>query len=189
MHHKIVISRWMVYFLMIKKIVFNVYLFLREKESELGRGREKRRQRKLKQAPGSELSAQSSMQGLNSWTMKSWPELKLDALPTEPPRCPSSDFFFKFVYLFWEREKAWVGEGQRERERERERENLHQAPRSAQSPMWGSISQTVRPWSQPKSRVGRFAGWATQVRLTCPFRCIICLVPKMVKEAYSQTEN
>ena len=26
--------------------------------------------------------------GLNLRTLRSWPELKADALPTEPPRCP-----------------------------------------------------------------------------------------------------
>ena len=37
---------------------------------------------------GSELSAQSPTRGSNSWTVRSWPELKSDAQPTEPPRCP-----------------------------------------------------------------------------------------------------
>ena len=41
----------------------------------------------LRQAPGSELSAQSLTWGLNPWTMR-WPEPKSDAQPTEPPRRP-----------------------------------------------------------------------------------------------------
>ena len=41
-----------------------------------------------KQAPGSELSAQSPMQGSNSSTMRSRPDLKSDAQPTELPRRP-----------------------------------------------------------------------------------------------------
>ena len=56
---------------------FNVYLFLREREHEQRRGRERWRQN-LKQASGSELSAQSLMRGSNLWTMRSWPELKSD---------------------------------------------------------------------------------------------------------------
>ena len=45
---------------------------------EQGRGRERCTQNP-KQASGSELSAQSPMQGSNPWTMRSWPEPKLDA--------------------------------------------------------------------------------------------------------------
>ena len=49
-------------------------------------GAETGRHRNPKQAPGSELSAQSPMLGSNPWTVRSWPELKLDAQLTEPPR-------------------------------------------------------------------------------------------------------
>ena len=51
---------------------FNIYLFLgqRETEHEQGRGRERATQN-LKQAPGSELSAQSPTRGSNSRTMRS----------------------------------------------------------------------------------------------------------------------
>ena len=51
----------------------NVYLFLRERETdrgEQGRGQE-RETRNPKQAPGSELSAQSPTWGSNSQTMRS----------------------------------------------------------------------------------------------------------------------
>ena len=42
------------------KIFFNVYLFLRQRETEHERGRVREREtQNLKQAPGSELSAQS----------------------------------------------------------------------------------------------------------------------------------
>ena len=49
---------------------FNVYLFLTEMEHEQGRGRERDTQNP-KQAPGSELSAQSLTRGSNSWTARS----------------------------------------------------------------------------------------------------------------------
>ena len=60
----------------------DVYLFLRKRESQQGRGREREREQKrgrereretqnLKQAPGSELSAQSPSRGLNSRTARS----------------------------------------------------------------------------------------------------------------------
>ena len=48
-------------------------MFIFERETDIalaGRGRERETQN-LKQAPGSELSAQSPMQGLNSGTMRS----------------------------------------------------------------------------------------------------------------------
>ena len=52
----------------------------RERELKQGRGRERQREtQNPKQAPSSELSAQSSMQGLNSQTLRSRPESKLDA--------------------------------------------------------------------------------------------------------------
>ena len=50
--------------------IFLVFIFERERESEQGRGRERGRQN-LKQAPGSELSAQSQTRGSNSQTVRS----------------------------------------------------------------------------------------------------------------------
>ena len=47
----------------------------------------------LKQAPGSELSAQSLMWGLNPQAVRSGPEPKSDAQPTEPPRRPKRILF------------------------------------------------------------------------------------------------
>ena len=59
---------------MTQNFFFNVYLFLRDRERasehEQGRGRERETQNP-KQAPGSELSAQSLMRGSNSQTMRS----------------------------------------------------------------------------------------------------------------------
>ena len=74
------------------KIFFSFFffnLFLRQRESMSRRGAEREREtQNLKQAPGSELSAQSPMQGSNSQTVRWWHEPKSDAQPTEPPRCP-----------------------------------------------------------------------------------------------------
>ena len=52
-----------------------------------------------KQAPGSEVSAQSPMWGSNSRTVRSLPELKADAQPTEPPRCPLCTFFVLTYFI------------------------------------------------------------------------------------------
>ena len=64
-----------------------IYFFFWERECKQGRDRE-RETENSKQAPSSELSAQSPMWGSNWWTSRSWPEPKLEAQPTETPRCP-----------------------------------------------------------------------------------------------------
>ena len=51
-----------------------IFLVLKEREHEQGRGREKRRERKSQ--AGSALSAQSPTRGSNSWTMRLGPETK-----------------------------------------------------------------------------------------------------------------
>ena len=53
---------------------------------EAEEGQRKRETQNPKQAPGSELSAHSPMPGLNPRALRSWPELKSDAQPAEPPR-------------------------------------------------------------------------------------------------------
>ena len=57
-------------------------------------------------------------------------------------------FFFKFIYLFWETEG--------------ERESQAVSKLSAQSPMKGLNSQTMRSWPEPKSRVRCLTDWDTQ---------------------------
>ena len=57
-----------------------------------GEGQRERETRNPKQAPGSELSAQRPMRGLNLSTARSWPEPKLDTQLTELPRRPNSIF-------------------------------------------------------------------------------------------------
>ena len=75
-----------IYFL---KIFCNVlFIFKTETEHEWVWGRERGRQN-LKQTPGSELSAQSPTRGSNSRVVRSWPEPKSDAQPTESPRYPT----------------------------------------------------------------------------------------------------
>ena len=60
----------------------------RERKSTSGEGQREETQN-LKEAPGSELTAQSLMWGSNSQTVRSGPELKSDAQPTEPLRRPN----------------------------------------------------------------------------------------------------
>ena len=70
-----------------------MFIFERETETEheRGRGRERQRQAETqnpKHTPGSELSAQSPMQGSNSGAVRPRPEPKSDAQLTEPARRP-----------------------------------------------------------------------------------------------------
>ena len=53
-------------------------------------------------------------------------------------------------------------------EREQEREFQAGSMLSAQSPTWGSISKTVRSWSEQKSRILCLPDWATQVPHSLP---------------------
>ena len=69
-----------------------MFIYFWEKQSmSRGRAEREREAQNPKQAPGSEPSAESPMQGSSSWVswaMTSWPQPKLDAQPTEPPRRP-----------------------------------------------------------------------------------------------------
>ena len=66
-----------------------IYFWERERAwAWAGEGQGERETQNPKQAPGSELSAQSPMQGSNSQTMRSWPEPRSGAQPTEPPGRP-----------------------------------------------------------------------------------------------------
>ena len=140
-----------------KECLFLCYLFLRERECVwTGKEQRERESQNLKQAPGSEPSAQSRTRGSNSRTVRSWPEPKSDAQLTEPPRRPKTiwfyitrtahislhkdstflHLFFKFMYLFWENEG--------------ERESQAGSTLSVQS-LTGSDSRTVRSWPELKS--------------------------------------
>ena len=58
-----------------------------------GQGQRERETQNSKQASGSELSVQSPTRGSNTQTVRSWPEPKSDAQPTEPPRRPLAQNF------------------------------------------------------------------------------------------------
>ena len=67
---------------------FLMFIYFWERQRVSGKGQKERETQNPKQAPGSELSAQSP-----TWGSRSWPEPKLDAYPTELPRRPSSQSF------------------------------------------------------------------------------------------------
>ena len=68
-----------------------MFIFEREREREREQAGEEQREREtqnLKQAPGSELSAQNPTWSSNSQAVRSLPEPKSDPQLTEPPRRP-----------------------------------------------------------------------------------------------------
>ena len=68
----------------LKKFFFYIYSFLKETEHKWGRGRERGRQNP-RQAPGSELSAQSPTRGLNSIQVPSHSPALLTSAFSLPP--------------------------------------------------------------------------------------------------------
>ena len=90
-----IIHYWWLAILFFKKNFFFQRLFIFETERDrewTGEGQRERETQNPKQALGSELSAQSLMRVLNSWTVRSWPESKSATQPTQPPRRPASCF-------------------------------------------------------------------------------------------------
>ena len=67
--------------------VLSIFIYF-EREHKQGWGTEREGDRGS--TAGLVLTAENPMQGLNSRTMRSWPELKSDTKPTEPLRRPSS---------------------------------------------------------------------------------------------------
>ena len=59
--------------------LFHVCLFWERDKVWVGEGQRARETKNVKQGSGSALSAQSPMQGLNPWTVRSWPEPKSEA--------------------------------------------------------------------------------------------------------------
>ena len=101
LHSYVLFFPFYLFFLFKKNFFYRLFIFEREAEHEWGRVRERETQN-LKQAPGSELSAQSPTRGSNSRTTRSWPELKSAAQPTEPPRRPRlfKSQWYTFLFQF-----------------------------------------------------------------------------------------
>ena len=140
------------------KIFFNIYSFLRDRERQSVNRARADREGDTESEAGSRLRAvaQSPTWGLNSWTVKPWPELKSGAQLTEPPR------HFN-VYLFLrerEIERAWAGEVQRQRGTE-EPSWLWPDSRDSSDPDTGLklMNHKIMTWA----KVGCSTNWATQV--------------------------
>ena len=76
-----------------------IYFWERDRQTDRMWAEEGWRERETqnpKLAPGSQLPAQSPTWGSNTWTVRSWPEPKLDTEPTKPLRCFLSHNFTWF---------------------------------------------------------------------------------------------
>ena len=83
-----------------------ILLFERQRQSTSRGGAERQGDTESEAGSSSELLVQSPVQGLNAWTLRSWPEPNSDTQPTEPPRLPSPFSFLKnnhslYLYLNW----------------------------------------------------------------------------------------
>ena len=81
--------------------------------------------------------------------------------------------FLEFLVFLFKRETEIERQRQRMNgrgaDREEERESQAGSALSAQSPMWGSNSRTMRSWPELKPRVRRLTNWATEVPPYCMF--------------------
>ena len=81
---------------------FNVYVYLRENERDSAWAGEGQREMETESEAGSRLWVVSTEPtwGSNSPAMGSWPQLKSDTPPTEPPRCLCHLFSYCNLYLY-----------------------------------------------------------------------------------------
>ena len=128
------------------------------------RAGEEQRQREtqnLKQASGSKLSAQSPTRSSNPWTMRSWPEPKLDTT-NWATQAPLFIYFFN-VYLFLretETEHKRVRGGERGRHRIRSRLQALSCQHRAQR-RGGPTNHEIMTWA----KIRHLTNWATQALL------------------------
>ena len=97
----LVVCTFSLLFLFVSFSITCLFIYLeRERENEWGRGRKKGRERESQ--AGSTLSVQTPTWDSNSWTMKSWPELKsrmrqlTDWTTQVPSVCLLNTKFWKF---------------------------------------------------------------------------------------------
>ena len=96
--------------ILFKKFLMFIYYWETERDRAwTWEGQREEETQNLKQAPGSELSAQSPMRRSNSQTARLWPEPKSDAQPTEPPRRPLVYFLVHLsIFLVHLRKSAFI---------------------------------------------------------------------------------
>ena len=112
-------DEWSEWFTFIYLFIFNVYLFLRQRETEheRGWGRERGRHRmgSRLQALSHQPRARCGAQTHEPWDQDlSWSQESVASLFEPPRHAPSFFFLLMFMYI-WEKERdsAWVEEGQR----------------------------------------------------------------------------
>ena len=85
-----------------------------------------------------------------------------------------ASFVFNFIYLLWEKERAWASRGGAEKGRERE--SKVGSALSVRNLIRGSNPRIMRSWPEPKPRVGQLTDWAMLTPLkTDIFKMFMCL--------------
>ena len=142
-----------------------------------GEAGKERETQNLKPAPGSKLSAQSPTWGSNSPTVRSWPEPKSEAQPTEPPRRPN-------VYLFL-RDRARGGKGVTQSEAGPSSKPSAQSPRRGLSQSqsltvtWAKVSGPTDGASRAPRGMWILIGWmCAQLKLGEDFWEFILLIQR-----------
>ena len=132
----------------------------REKDTKCEQGRGREREGDTESDTGSRPQAVSTQPNVGleptNHEIMTWAEVRRS---TDWATQASLKIFFLFILRGREREHK-LG---RNRERGREKESHAGSTVSAQSLTWGSNPWTVTSWPGPKSRVGCFTDWATQV--------------------------
>ena len=127
----------------------SIYFWEREKEYERGRGRERGRPRIRSRLQVLSCQHRALWRGSSSWTVRSWPELKLDAQLTEPRGKPIYLFIFNVCLFLRQRERQSMSGGGVVREGDTES--------AAGSGLWAVSTepdggaQTHKPWEHDLS--------------------------------------
>ena len=121
-------------------IFFKYFIYLFDTEREIT-SRQRGRQREREEA-GSLLSREPDVR-LDPRTLRSWPELKAEALTHCATQVPRRSTFLKILFIYLRERKRDSSSRKSSRQREK------QAPHWAESPMRGSIPG---PWDHDLSR-------------------------------------
>ena len=154
-----------------------MFIYFWETETaQVREGQRKKETESPKQAPGSELSAQSPTRGSNSRTVRSRPESKSDAYPTDIYRRSQSItvaytlFFLIFNLYLVLKDRTWAGEGQRERETHTHTHTHKHTESKAGFRLWAISTEPDAGLTNCKivtwAKVGRSTDWATQAPLS-----------------------
>ena len=110
----------LLYHVIFINVIFKIYLFDTERERERTHKHKHREQQAEGEREAGSLLKREPNVGLDPSSLRSWPERKTDAQPTEPPRCP-----YKLIFKWKKRRVSKKKQGKsREMEREHEKKKM-----------------------------------------------------------------